>query len=240
MDDERIRPFWNKRWELTAEEDCLVWGLRVVIPPPLRDAVLLKLHVAHPVMVKMKEVARSRVWWETIDRDIETLVCHCASCQQTRPVPRSARLTPWMWPAKPWHRVHADFANKEGQDFLVMVDAHSKWPEILPMSSTTAAATIAAFRDVFARFGFPVNVVTDNGPQFISAEFSEFLRRNGANIFESPRTTREQWCCRTNGAVIQAERRSDGQLWSTHETPSGSFLVDLSDNSSRRHGTYAF
>ena len=73
----------------------------------------------------------------------------------------------------------ADFANKEGQDFLVMVDAHSKWPEILPMSSTTAAATIAAFRDVFARFGFPVNVVTENGPQFISAEFSEFLRRNG-------------------------------------------------------------
>ena len=59
-----------------------------------------------------------------------------------------------------------------------MVDANSKWPEILPMSSTTAA-TIAAFRGVFARFGFPVNVVTDNGPQYISAEFGEFLRRNG-------------------------------------------------------------
>ena len=75
--------------------------------------------------------------------------------------------------------MHADFANKEGQDFLVMVAAHSKWPEILPMSSTTAAATIAAFRDVFARFGFPVNVVTDNGPQFINAKFDEFLRWNG-------------------------------------------------------------
>ena len=62
-----------------------------------------------------------------------------------------------------------------------MVDAHSKWPQILPMLSTTAAATIAAFRDVFARFGFriPVNVVTDNGPQFISSEFGKSLRRNG-------------------------------------------------------------
>ena len=39
MDDERIRPLWNKRWELAAEE-CLFWGLRVVIPPPLREAVL--------------------------------------------------------------------------------------------------------------------------------------------------------------------------------------------------------
>ena len=60
-----------------------------------------------------------------------------------------------------------------------MVNAYSKWPEILPMSSTTAVGTIAAFRNVFARFGFPVNVVTGNGPQFISAEFGEFLRQNG-------------------------------------------------------------
>ena len=64
-------------------------------------------------------------------------------------------------------------------DFLVIVDAHSKWPEILPMKSTTANATVSAVRDVFARFGLPVNVVTDNGPQFTSAEFTEFLKRNG-------------------------------------------------------------
>ena len=79
MDDERICPFWNKRWELTAEEDCLFWRLRVVIPPPLRDAVLHELHVAHPGMVQIKEVARSHVWWETIDKDIEILVRQCAS-----------------------------------------------------------------------------------------------------------------------------------------------------------------
>ena len=52
MDDERIHPFWNKRCELTEEEDCLFWALRVVIPPPLRDAVLNELHVAHPGMVQ--------------------------------------------------------------------------------------------------------------------------------------------------------------------------------------------
>ena len=100
------------------------------------------------------------------------------SCQETRPVPTAAPLTVWMWPEKPLHRVHAEFANKEGHDFLFMVDAHSKWPQILPMLSTTAATTIAAFRHMFARFGFPVNVVTDNGPQIISAEFGKFLRQN--------------------------------------------------------------
>ena len=72
-----------------------------------------------------------------------------------------------------------DFPVKEGVDFLVIVVVHSKWPEILPMKSTTANATVSAVRDVFARFGLPVNVVTDNGPQFTSAEFTEFLKRNG-------------------------------------------------------------
>ena len=84
-----------------------------------------------------------------------------------------------MWLGKPCYRLHMDFVVKEGVDFLVIVDAHSKWPEILPMKSTTANATVSAVRDVFTRFELPVNVVTDNGPQFICAEFTEFLKRNG-------------------------------------------------------------
>ena len=72
-----------------------------------------------------------------------------------------------------------DFAVKEGTNFLVAIDAHSKWPEIIPMKSTTATATVVVVRDMFARFGLPAQVVTDNGPQFVSAEFEEFLRQNG-------------------------------------------------------------
>ena len=74
------------------------------------------------------------------------------------------------------------------------------------MSSTTAAATIAAFRVVFARFRFPVNVVTDNGLQFISAEFGEFLWRNGVkHIRIAPYHTE------SNGAaerIVQSFKRS--------------------------------
>ena len=176
-------------------------------------------------MVKMKEVARSHGWWETIDRDIETFVRQCVSCQQTWPVPTAAPLTPEMWPGKSWHRVNADFTTKEGLDFLVIVDAHSncKWLGILPMFLTAAAATIAVFRDVFARFSFPVNVVTDNGPQFISVEFSEFFRRNGVkHIRVAP------YHPASNGAaerMVQSFKRSVEapacQHWSIHESPSG-------------------
>ena len=179
VEDERLRPFFNKRQELTLEQDCILWGLRVVVPEELRAAVLAELHVAHPGVVRMKEVARSHVWWPNIDNAIADTVRQCASCQENVACPSVAPLTPWMWPGKPWFRVHMDYAEKEGVNFLVIVDAHSKWPEILMMKSTTASATIDAVRDVFARFGLPEQVVTDNGPQFASAEFEAFLTRNG-------------------------------------------------------------
>ena len=47
------------------------------------------------------------------------------------------------------------------------------------MSSTTSTATIQCLRDVFARFGIPERIVTDNAPKFVSAEFTNFLCRDG-------------------------------------------------------------
>ena len=59
-----------------------------------------------------------------------------------------------------------------------MVDAHSKWPEIIVMPSTTASATIQQLRHLFASFGLPEQLVSDNGPQFVSEEFQSFLKDN--------------------------------------------------------------
>ena len=72
--------------------------------------------------------------------------------------------------------------------YLIMVDAHSKWPEVIgPMKTTTADSTINAMRNIFARYGLPTQVVSDNGPPFQSAEYEEFLRQNGIQrILVSP------------------------------------------------------
>ena len=34
-------------------------------------------------------------------------------------------------------------------------------------------------RDLFSKYGIPMQVVSDNGPQFCSAEFENFLKTNG-------------------------------------------------------------
>ena len=46
-------------------------------------------------------------------------------------------------------------------------------------TNTTSAATINELRQIFARFGLPEQIVSDNGPQFVSAEFTQFLKSNG-------------------------------------------------------------
>lgn len=103
----------------------------------------------------------------------------CTSCQQCQPMPPSAPMQPWVWPTRPWSRLHVDYAGPLGDKmFLVVIDAHSKWIEVFPVNSATAAATIENLRQLFAQFGIPDTIVSDNGPQFSAAEFREFCRSN--------------------------------------------------------------
>ena len=170
---EALLPFWRKRQEITVENGCLLWGMRVLVPLKLRVKLLVELHQGHPGISKMKAVARSYFWWPGLDRDIEDLGKSCKSCQSVKNSPPVAPLHPWVWPSKPWERIHVDFAGPFlGSSFLIVVDAYSKWPEVFRMSSTSAEKTIEVLRHLFAAHGLPEQLVSDNGPQFVSEEFA--------------------------------------------------------------------
>jgi transposase InsO family protein len=181
-----LRPFSDRRNELTVEEGCLLWGIRVVIPHKLREKLMEELHKDHPGVTRMKSVARSYMWWPGLDKDLEQLAKSCQSCQAVKGSPPVAPLHPWIWPSKPWQRVHLDFAGPfQGAMFLVCVDAFSKWPEVRVMSSTTVSKTLNVLREWFSVHGIPEQIVTDNGPQFIAEEFDEFTKRNGIKHVKS-------------------------------------------------------
>nr|XP_055061179.1 uncharacterized protein K02A2.6-like [Misgurnus anguillicaudatus] len=184
--EEKIKPYFAKKFELSVEHDCLLWGYRVVIPETLRDRLLAELHDSHWGMVKMKSLARSYFWWPTLDMNIEEIVSQCSVCQQQRSMPTPVPVHTWKWSTGPWERIHLDFAEDHQQMLLVVMDAHARWPEIFPMQSTTSAKTIEVLRNLFASYGLPQEVVTDNGPQFTSREFDEFLLLNGVKHTKSP------------------------------------------------------
>jgi hypothetical protein len=183
---EGLTAFHSRRAEISLHQDCLMWGIRVIVPSTLQKQVLDELHTGHLGVVKMKSLARSYVWWPGIDNDLEVLARNCTGCQQIQNNPRTVPLHPWEWPAKPWQRIHVDYAGPFlGYMFLVIVDAKSKWPEVVMTTSTTSEKTVEILRNVFSRNGLPEILVSDNGPQFTSQEFQHFLQMNGIHHITS-------------------------------------------------------
>jgi len=128
----------------------------------------------------MKAIARSYVWWPNMDSKIENIVSKCEVCQELRSQPAKADVHPWVFPSTPWSRIHVDFAGPvSGHTYLVIVDAYSKFPEIVKMNTITSSATIKVLREMFSRYGVPEIVVSDNGPQLVSQEFEQFCAMNG-------------------------------------------------------------
>lgn len=148
----------------------------------------------------MKAIARQVMWWPGIDVDIEKQVKSCTECAVHRDNPSVAPLHPWSFPEKPWQRIHVDLAGPFLSNmWLIMVDAHSKWPEVVKLgNNSTSSNVIVKIREMFSRFGIPETIVSDNGPQFVSEEFERFCKKNGIR-----HTTSSAYHPRSNG---EAER----------------------------------
>ncbi len=139
-----------------------------------------QLHQCHPGISRMKALARSYFWWPKLDDDIESLAKNCSTCQEHRKAPATAPLHPWEWPEKPWKRIHIDYAGPFlGHMFLILVDAHSKWMDVYPVSTVSSGITIDCLRKSFSNHGLHEMLVSDNSADFVSTEFKEFMNKNG-------------------------------------------------------------
>lgn len=178
--DDSLKPYYEKRSELSFEEDTLLWKGRVCIPAVLQEEVLAMLHDGHPGVTAMQSLAKLHVYWPKINADIIREIERCNSCQQSRQNDRNAPLHPWGISPEPWSRLHLDFAGPfEGKMWMILIDSYTHWLEIIPMKNITSISTLDALRVIFARFGLPKFLVTDNGPQLTSSEFEDFCIENG-------------------------------------------------------------
>lgn len=165
--------------ELTIENGCLFRGVRVIIPCSLQKVILQELHEAHTGITKMKELARQYCWWPTINSDIEKYVNSCRPCALNKNDPPKY-YEPWENSKIPWERVHIDHAGPyKGTYFFIAVDSYTKWLEVQETKSITSLSTIKILKEMFARFGIPSTVVSDNGPAFISSDFKAFMDTHG-------------------------------------------------------------
>ncbi|KAG8194442.1 hypothetical protein JTE90_011051 [Oedothorax gibbosus] len=93
-------------------------------------------------------------------------------------------------------------------------DACSRLPLQTRVPSTSSSASIAVLRDMFARFGVPKSLVSDNGTAFSSEEFRRFMSRNGiTHIRTAP------YHPNSNGIAERAVRTTKSALKKITEGP---------------------
>ncbi|XP_055334988.1 uncharacterized protein K02A2.6-like [Paramacrobiotus metropolitanus] len=175
-----LQPYNRRRVQLSVVAGCVLWGARTVIPESFQAVLLKHLHATHAGVVRMKAEARSHFWWPGLDGDIERLAKKCPACTMAAKETAKVHLQQWPVAENPWQRVHMDFACPfHSEMFLVIVDSFSKWPEVVKMRRTMSGDVIAVLEHLCGRYGYPKQLVTDNGPQFTSAEFADYCKANG-------------------------------------------------------------
>ena len=104
----------------------------------------------------------------------------------------------------------------------IAIDKFTKWPEVEAVRKVTAQSAIKFFKGLVCRFGVPNRIITDNGTQFTSHAFMQYIEDLGSRVcFASmahPRSNGQAE--RTNIEVLRGLRtktfdrlRKSGRRW---------------------------
>ncbi|CAE1292605.1 unnamed protein product [Acanthosepion pharaonis] len=175
-----IRVFWGLRDQLSIDDGLILKGQQIVIPQTLQEDILKQLHTAHLGQEKTKLLAKDTVYWVNINRDIEQFTKSCSICQQHQPSQMQEPLMQHDIPTKPWDIVGTDLFDLHGSQWLIIADYYSKYPVVKHLPAHSPSSVIVnTTRQVFAEFGIPSKVVSDNGPHFSSHLYREFAKEWG-------------------------------------------------------------
>ena len=134
-----------------------------------------------------EKAMRTGFYWPTMKRDAQHLVKRCRKCQIFGNLcQKSANdLTPIVSPlpfAKWGMDILGPFPPASGQRkfVLVAVDYFTKWVEAAPLKSiTTSDVQGFIWKNLITRFGVPLSIVFDNGPQFETPRLKTWLSDQG-------------------------------------------------------------
>lgn len=184
--NDEIKYYFRLKDKLSTEDDCLYFGNSLVIPEILKEHLLKQLHNSHEGVVRMKMLARGIVWWKNMGKDIENKVKLCQVCSVTQNVPREIVHTKWPSTKLPFQRVHLDLFHFQNQNYIILMDAYSKYINIQNLKTTNSESVIKYLTNLFLYFGLFSEIVTDNGPPFNSFTFVEFCKCNDIKVTKTP------------------------------------------------------
>ena len=180
---------------------------RIVIPAVERSLVLKDVHNGHQGESKCLRRAREVVWWPGMTNEIREMVQNCKVCEQHRLQPKEPLLATPL-PERPWWRLATDLFEFNSKHYLLVVDYFSRYIAVQELKdSTDSVSVVKELENLFCMLGVPDSIFSDNGPQFISSVFKDFVRKWGVtHLTSSPRYPQ------SNGEAERAVRTVKGLM----------------------------
>jgi hypothetical protein len=167
---------FNNVWDglgVTPDRALLTYNGRFVVPTELRRAALAALHKGHGGITKTRKLAQELYYWPGINNQIKMMVDSCDECQEGRASQPRESNQAFAAPKIPWEVVATDPFEFGGKDFLLVTDVLSGYPFVVKMGDKTTKTILRALEELFLTYGFPREIVSDHGRQFLR-EFEEW------------------------------------------------------------------
>ena len=163
---------YDFRDELTIQDQLVFKGSRVVIPVALRREMMAMVHASHIGIEGSIRRARDSLYWPRMNAELREYVSKCDICLAHRTSQGKEPLLSHEIPERPWARIGVDLCELKGRTLLVVCDYYSNFIEVERIHTPTTQGVSKVLKCLFSRYGVPDIVISDNGPQFSSAEFA--------------------------------------------------------------------
>jgi transposase InsO family protein len=183
---------------------------RLFLPAQFRQAAIKSLHdVHHPGVRATCRLVSAAFCWPHMKKQTAAATRSCLGCQRGK-THRHVHLQPEHIPVphRRFAHLHVDLVgplpHSAGMTYMfTMVDRTTRWPEVVPLASITAADCAQALLTGWAqRFGVPSAITSDRGPQFTSAVWAALC-----SLLNITRSTTTAYHPQSNGIVERFHRR---------------------------------
>lgn len=124
----------------------------------------------------------------SLAKAVEVVVKQCTLCTRVKStIPRPVTVRKFQLPKQPWERVHIDHLGplpqtSDGNKYIfVLTDALTRYSVIIACRDRTAETVVWKLRKIFAQFGIPTTLVSDNASEFIGTQMSTLCEALGVD-----------------------------------------------------------
>ncbi|KAK3729078.1 hypothetical protein RRG08_005451 [Elysia crispata] len=186
---------------------------RPIVPRTFQRQVFEAIHnLAHPGRKPTVKLEANKFVWHGVKKQVNKWAQECLACQTSKI--QSHVRSPVIKipvPAKKFSHIHVDLVGplppSEGfTHLLTIIDRTTRWPEAIPMVQTsTTDCAIALIRHWIARFGVPLDMTSDRGPQFTSALWNEVANKLGIQVHRTTATVPKEDLDTSSAELVYGE-----------------------------------